>query len=168
MRLGAGYGEAPHVHEAMRIAAEDYLAGGRDYYVVYGNVETHFLTGDPTPDSQLDAWVRQGGKFTATTSGDRFAFELDGLEQLQVPQAIHNRAQAGETIEFTDDRGVKFEVSPSRFPNGEMGSSTRVIYSPIDNADVWMWYATRTGSGSTLDEAIKASFEAEPVARKRK
>lgn len=75
-----GYGEHPHIDEALRHADEDYAAGGRPYDEVYGGSKTHYLTGSTTPNSELDAWIRQGSKFRATSKDDVVTFELLGYD----------------------------------------------------------------------------------------
>jgi hypothetical protein len=160
------YGEHPHVDEALRITAEDHRAGGRDYASVYGKNEEHYLTGATKPNSKLDAWLRQGSTFDAWTKGAAFVFELHGYEQTKTPDDIVTRACAGETVWFTDDRGVVFEAAPSRFPNGEACCSTRIVSTPkgIGGVDVWMWRSCRCGNGATFADAMEAAFAATAVA----
>lgn len=74
------YGEHPYINEALRIAAEDYKAGGRAYQDVYGKIEKEYLTGDPCPNSDLDMWVRKGSTFDAWFEDELFVFELKGLK----------------------------------------------------------------------------------------
>lgn len=75
-----GYGEYPHVEEALRHADDDYAAGGREYSAVYGGSEPHYLTGSTTTTGELDAWVRTGSTFHAVAKGDGFVFILDGYD----------------------------------------------------------------------------------------
>lgn len=172
-----GYGEHPHVDEALRHAAEDFAAGGRPYSEVYGTFDFDhpeggkkgiypmYLTGASTPDGELDAWVRQGHTFDARFEGGEFVFELRGLEESRTPEGYVKRCTAGETIRWTDERGVTYECSPSRFPNGEACCSTRIVSRPrgMKEHRAWMYYAVRTGKGQTLEEAVAAAFKAPKI-----
>lgn len=55
-----GYGEHPNVDEALIHASEDFSAGGRDYYEVYGKLYPHYLTGSSEITSPLDGWLLRG------------------------------------------------------------------------------------------------------------
>jgi len=57
-----GYGEHPNVEEALIHAAEDYVAGGREYDQVYGEGKMYpaYLIGEQIISSALDHWVLQG------------------------------------------------------------------------------------------------------------
>lgn len=172
-----GYGEHPHVDEALRHTAEDFAAGGRPYSEVYGTFDFDhpeggkkgiypmYLTGASTPDGELDAWVRQGHTFDALFVNNEFVFELRGLEESRTPEDYVKRCTAGEVIKWTDDRGVTYECSPSRFPNGEACCSTRIVAKPAGMKDhrAWMYYAKRTGKGLSLEAAIQAAFAAPKV-----
>ena len=154
------YGEHPVMSDALRICAEDFLCGGRKYKDVYGSVETHYLTGQSEPDGDLDALVRKSGTFDASFGGGVFLFELHGFEQHEAPAGVQDRATAGETVRYTDDRGMRFVASPSRFPNGERCYSVSVEFKPenMKGEDVWMWRSVRKGAGTTLIKAIESAF----------
>lgn len=156
------YGEHPVVAEAFRILADDFKAGGRPYHKVYGKIEEHYLTGQSTPEDELDAWVRRGATFDAHFKNGQFIFELRGLHDHETPAGYHERAMKGETLSWTSDRGVTYEIRPSRFPNGDMGSSTRQVSRPAGMKEhrAWSWYAVRRGIAPTLPEAITAAFTA--------
>jgi hypothetical protein len=64
-----------------------------------------------------------------------------------------------------EQRGYVFETNPSRFPNGERCTSTRIVSSPEGKQQhrAWMWRMSKTGTGRTLEEAIAAAFEAAEV-----
>lgn len=169
-----GYGEHPYVDEALRHTAEDFAAGGRPYNKVYGTFDLDhpeggekgiypmYLTGASAPEGELDAWVRQGHTFDARFENGEFVFELKGLEESRTPKDVVERCTAGETFKWTDDRGVTFECTPSRFPNGERCCSTRIVAKPAGMADhrAWMYYAKRTGKGLTLEAALAEAFKA--------
>lgn len=156
------YGEHPTVDEAFRILGDDFKAGGRDYNKVYGKIEEHYLTGQSMPEGELDAWIRKGSTFDARFTKGEFVFELTGLEDSRTPDDTVKRCTAGETVKWTDERGVTYECSPSRFPNGEACCSTRIVSRPkgMKEHRAWMYYATRTGKGLTLEAAIDAAFKA--------
>jgi hypothetical protein len=156
------YGEHPVVAEAFRITAEDFKAGGRPYGEVYGKLEEHYLTGQSMPEGELDAWVRRGATFDAHFKEGNFVFELRGLHDHETPAGYHERAMKGETLRWTSDRGVTYEIQPSRLPNGSVGSSTRQVSRPngMKEHRVWSWYAVRRGIAPSLTEAIAAAFTA--------
>lgn len=161
-----GYGEHPHVHEALRILADDLRAGCRPYGEVYGTEETHYFTGASTPHDELDAWIRKGSTFDARHEDGRFVFELTGLEEARTPpETIDRVANQSETIRWTDERGVTRVATPSRFPNGEPCCCVRVEAKPegMTHHRTDMWYAQRTGIGVTLAEAIRTAFAAPKV-----
>ena len=61
-----GYGEHPHLMQAMLYAAKDYIQGGKPYKEVYNNVvRLHYLTGSRSADDALDAFVLNGHKIYA-------------------------------------------------------------------------------------------------------
>lgn len=76
-----GYGEHPHIDEALDYADEDYLAGGRKYTDVYGKIHPHYLTGNSNAISPLDAWVKRGRTFDAFCDNDGFVVELHGYDE---------------------------------------------------------------------------------------
>ncbi len=163
-----GYGEHPHVHEALRILADDLRAGGRPYSEVYGRTETHYLTGASTPQDDLDAWLRGGHTFDARfdAANQTFVFELVGLEMATTPPDIVERAATkGETVRWTDNRGIRRVASPSRFPNGEPCCCVQVEARPegMTHHRADMWYAKRTGAAPTLAAAIRAAFAAPKI-----
>jgi hypothetical protein len=159
-----GYGEHPYVAEAFRILTEDFAAGGRPYGSVYGTVEEHYITGDSTPQDDLDAWVRRGNSFDVFCNPDgKFVFELRGFQDNVMPEDLKVRATAGETVRWTSDRGVTYEATPFVFPgNGERGCSISAVSRPEHMAHhrVWMWRTVRRGVGDTLTAALSAAFEA--------
>jgi hypothetical protein len=66
----AGYGECPHISEALRQAAEDYPTGAR------GKLHSIPPAAATAPTSKLDAWVHAGRPFDARCEGDLFVVEL--------------------------------------------------------------------------------------------
>ncbi len=160
-----GYGEHPHVEEALLHLDEDYLAGGRPYNEVYGKKYTHYLTGDTMSTSNLDYWVRRGSTFDVWQEGEEVVFQLEGLAELEHPKDVVKRSSEGrETIQW-GWRGFMFETTPSQFPNGENCCSTRIIAKPkgVKEHRAWMWYMTKTGRGSNLWQAIQNAFAAPEV-----
>jgi hypothetical protein len=156
-----GYSEHPNVTDAMRILAEDLRAGGRDYAAVYGPIETPYLTGSSTPDGDLDAWLLRGCTFDACGEGAEIVAALQGWQHHETPKDIAARAMAGETIEY-EANGMRYEASPTRFPNGEAAMSTRCLSETKTGADPWMWRIKQTGRGADLATAVAAAFASEP------
>lgn len=167
-----GYGEHPEMEEALRHADEDVAAGGRPYAEVYGEdgLYDHYLTGSSTKSSDLDAWILKGGTFDAYVAAvDEFVAELEAYENTPMPEGVEERTRNGEVIEW-EHRGYRYQSGPCRFPNGERGCSTSVVFSPPGrgNSDPWMYKVVREGRGASLKEAIDAALKAdgeEPIVR---
>lgn len=163
-----GYGEHPHAHEALRILADDLRAGCRPYDTVYGRTEPYYVTGASTPHDDLDAWLLNGRKLNAhfDAATQTYSVELVGMEQARTSMDIVQRvAVHGETIRWTDERGVTRVATPSQFPNGEPCCSTRIENLPpgMTEHHAAMWYAKRTGTAPTLAAAIQNAFAAPKV-----
>lgn len=159
------YSEHPNVGDAFRILLDDYKAGGRDYNEVYGGSEEHYLTGSSAADSLLDQWILSGNTFDAWFSKGRFTFELRGYEHAKTPPDIVARSCAGETIEWTCERGITRVARPSRFPNGERCCSIEVTKRPdgMSHHRATSYYFVMTGVGDTLEQAITEAFSAKKV-----
>lgn len=163
-----GYGEHPHVEDALSHANEDFLAGGRPYNEVYGEngLKPGYLTGSSTPTNSLDSWLLQGHIFDAWQDGDNITFQFKGLIIGKTPKAICDEVlRSGEPVTW-ENRGYTYRSTKFRFPNGEYGVSSEVIKSPKDkkpNSDPWMYYITKTGHGKDLWTAMGKAFEAEEV-----
>ncbi len=165
-----GYGEHPHVEDALAHANLDVEAGGRPYEEVYGKQFPHYLTGDTKTTSGLDAWVRQGNTFDVRKEGDEFVFDLVGYGRFDLPSNIQERMDKGEdNVEWDDDRGFRYCAKHSRFPNGDPAIMTSVVSQPdgVTGADPWMWPIRKTGRGSSFWDAFNASWEATPMEIKR-
>lgn len=160
--VDVGYGEHPHIEEALRILVEDYRAGGRPYAAVYGEIETHYLTGSPDPTTPLDAWVRRGCPVDAWWDVDAVVVELRSIEDLRTPLDVHLRARGGETVRWTA-RGYEYESCSCKFANGERGTETRTVSGPEPLSRAWHWEAKRTGRGETFAHAVDVALAADPV-----
>lgn len=161
-----GYGEHPHIEDALVHLNEDFLAGGRRYSDVYGGKYPHYLTGSSTSSTELDNWVRQGRTFDAWREGDEVVVELHGYGYETTPTKIREDAKDGP-ITWTSERGFVLETSMTKFANGEDGISTRMISVPDGKTQhsCWMYRITKTGRGRDLWTAIDAAFEAPEVER---
>ncbi len=173
-----GYGEHPHIHDALAHAAEDFLAGGRPYSEVYGTFDMDdpnggktgiypmYLTGDPSNPSQLDKWVRNG-TFDAAFKDGKFEVDLHGWGEFKTPDDIVKRCTEGqETVEWDDGRGCKFASSPTTLPgNGKPACSTRTVSRPegMKQHRVWIWRTIQTGRANTLTDAFSEAFKAKSV-----
>lgn len=151
----AGYGEHPYLEQALNHAAEDHAAGGRPYLDVYGGKHPHYLTGSCTPSSQLDAHVRRGASFDAFYLRGWFRVELHSFVREEYPKEILSRAFAGETVEWSSPRGVRFRFDPEG-----CGCTIRVV-SNLFNRETGLYQATQRGMGLTLMEAIESALCAE-------
>lgn len=158
-----GYGEAPHVGEAMCHAAEDYRAGGRPYKEVYGKLYPHYLTGSSSTDSELDAWLRKGSSFDARWVSGEFIFEMSGLETEEIDKDVIARWTAGESFSWTSPRGVTRIGRPVRFANGDVGCSIRVQSVPAGMSEgrAHMYSVTKMGRANLrLSHAVDKAIEA--------
>lgn len=167
-RTELGYGEHPHVHEALRILADDLRAGGRVYVKVYGPIEPHYFSGSSTPHDALDAWLLEGHTFQARfdATAQTFVVELVGMERHRTPMDIVQRVtQGGETVRWTDERGITRVATQGQFPNGDPSCRVTVESRPVGMplSRTSMWHARRTGTAPNLTDAIKAAFDAPKV-----
>lgn len=164
-----GYGEHPSVDEALRHAAEDFVAGGRPYDKVYGEdaLYPNYWTGSSTADSELDAWILQGRTFDVRFESETYVVELKGCGHTHPSDAVNARAKAGETVQW-EERGYVYETTQSASWNGQMGISTRVVSSPPERSgsDAWIYSITKIGKASTLVEAFELAHRAVSVEEK--
>jgi len=158
-----GYGEHPHVEDALAHANEDFLAGGRPYKEVYGVLKPHYFTGESTPTSDLDAWLLQGRTFDAYFESDAVVVELKGLHQVTVPEEIQKAVLEDGQTRFWEDRGIKYKISWSRFPGSKKPCCTTEVVEPAEGKDEWFYNIVKLGEGSTFFEALNAAYEAEEV-----
>jgi hypothetical protein len=159
-----GYGEHPHVDDALVHANEDYLAGGREYHEVYGENAKypHYLTGSTSTASELDAWVRQGRTFDAWWENDQFVLELHGIQDVHAPKELHERVLATGNKEIWENRGFRYEITRSKFPNNEPCTSMRCLNAK-KGIGYLMYDFIKTGRGKTFAEALTTAFAAEQV-----
>lgn len=159
-----GYGEHPNVEDALRIAGEDFEAGGRPYDKVYGPIETPYWTGSSSPSSDLDAWVLQGQTFDARPTPEGILVELVGYEDQPHPPAVMEAAKLA-AVEW-EARGFRFRTSPAgRFATGEPAISTEVIGMPegATSNDAFHYRVSKQGVAATLEEAVALALAAPPV-----
>lgn len=161
-----GYGEHPHIEEALVHASDDYLAGGRPYKKVYGELYPHYLTGDTVSTSNIDLWIRKGSKFRCWYENNQVVLELGGYHREEFPENLVKEVQINlVTVQYTNERGYYFELSPCQFADNSMSVSRKVIAEPIDgehrNSD--MYSITKTGYGSNFWEAVVSAFESKSV-----
>lgn len=159
-----GYGEHPHVDEALVHANEDCLAGGRAYHEVYGKdgKYPHYLTGNASAGSDLDAWLRQGWTFDAWWEDDCVVLELNGWQDIRAPQELYQRVLTTGTKELWERGDRCYEITRIRFPSGQFGTSTRCL-NPKEGTNIFVYRFTKTGRGKTFAEALAAAFAAEQV-----
>jgi hypothetical protein len=154
-----GYGEHPHIEEALAYASEDFLAGGRPYDDVYGKEKAHYLTGDTAASSGLDAWVLQGHTFDAWWSSGQIVFQLSGLMHLETPRNIHDEVMKTGHDRTWQHRGFTFRTHKTALPNGSPCTSTQLVEGS-GKGSPWLYRITKTGGGNTLAEAIESAFAA--------
>jgi hypothetical protein len=153
-----GYGEHPHLEDALSHAAEDYEAGGRDYAAVYGGDKPLYLTGSTQPTGPLDAWVRQGRTIDAIVAGNHIVVTMEGYGENRTPDDVAKRVFAGETVEW-EARGLKFKSRPEPFPNGDPGCMTECLTRTA--RDAWSFRIHKRGRHTHLQRALELAIEAE-------
>lgn len=172
-----GYGEHPHINEALRHAGEDFATGGRPYAEVYGTCDWDnpenskegiypmYLTGTHDVVGKLDQWVKQNTVDARGRDG-QIEVELRGWAHQALPDSVQDRCTRGrETIEWESERGCKFKTSPFTFPgNGEPGCSTQTLSMPegMRPHRAWDWRTKQIGRGATFADALNAAFAAKP------
>lgn len=156
-----GYGEHPHIEEALRIAGEDFVAGGRPYDKVYGVVEPKYLTGSTSPSSPLDTWVLAGNTIDAWQDGDSIVVGLMGYARVKMPPEVEAVAK-DRPIEWKA-RGFVFWSGPTQFPNGDPGITTKVIWpaEQLAQKTAFSYLVVRRGSGPDFRAAVAAALAAE-------
>lgn len=104
-----GYGEHPHVSEALIHANDDAVAGGREYSQVYGGAKPLYLTGSSVPESGLDDWLMHGNTFDAYSEADEFVFELKGF----MVKSMHSEVRVGRGPSIIDACTQAFNAKPT-------------------------------------------------------
>jgi hypothetical protein len=165
LKILKGYGEHPHVDEALGIAGEDYLNG-------HGAYKSEWLTGSTSTEGDLDAWVRQGQTFdayldkeTANFRADVIVVVLKGYGRTVVPKEIEEFVLETGTQTAWQNRVYTYLVTKIRFANGAQGVSWKEIRKPEgrENSDSFMYEVTKTGKGFGFEEALKNALAAPEV-----
>lgn len=162
---GVGYGEHPHVEEALNHCDEDFIAGCRPYGEVYGSngKYPHYLTGDTLSTSNIDYWIRAGHTFDCWKEGSIIVLVLSGYSELKVPDWVEDKLKKSPTVKWKD-RGFVFVATEYTFPRGTKGMSIETL--PDVRKDVkhaTFYKITKTGKGSTFWNAMISAFEAPEV-----
>jgi len=154
-----GYGEHPYVYNALRIAEDDAIAGGRAYGEVYGPIEPHYLTGAyPPKDRRFDCWAYQRS-FDIYFEDNLFHFTSKYMVQRKVSQAIIDQVNErhrvfgplhNASVRWTED-DIVFESS---YSNG--GVTTQAVEVPPHiKKDVWYFDRTKHESAQTFEALIQ-------------
>ncbi len=165
-----GYGEAPHVEEALQYADEDFTAGGLPYKEVYGSGKKHphYLTGSSDSTSNLDHWLRRGNSFDCWFDDEQVVFRLDGYGHEEIPEDIKRLAEEnpGTAVRY-ELRGMELSTTytPGYFANGEGSWSMDTISNPLRKSR-GIYPMTKTGTGKDFWQAMLAAFEAPEVESK--
>lgn len=173
-----GYGEHPHINEALRHAGEDFAAGGRPYSEVYGTcnwdepkkskegIYPMYLTGTHEADGRLDQWVKQGTFDARGTDDGQIEVELRGWGEMHTPDDIVQRVtKTGVKESFADHRGNEYECSRTYFANGKPGCTTTPTkidprFTGKNQHRLWMWHTKQVGRGPGLIIALNVAFDA--------
>lgn len=158
-----GYGEHPNVEEALNFLEEDTLAGGRPYGTVYGKLHPHYLTGSNTASSNLDAWLLRGHTFDCWQEDEEVVFQLNGHVRTETPPDVEKRIAELEFGEgaLWKNRGFTYFTEKTKGFRGGVAFTTRVVDSPDEKRDAWMYRVTKTGCGKDIWEAMKNAFAAD-------
>jgi hypothetical protein len=161
----SGYGEHPHVDDALTHANLDLERGTLPYDQVYGVIFPHYLTGSSKASSPLDAWLLKGSKFDIRKDGDKFVFDLDGYQSLELPDSVKQRIDAGEkAVTWRSPRGYHYQTHITNRFGAEKSISTQVLISPtINDTAAFMWRIKKTGQASTLSSALAEAWKASPI-----
>ncbi len=161
-----GYGEHPSVVEALKHAAEDFVAGGRPYAEVYGEdgKYPHHVDGSSfSSDSELDGWLRHGNTFDAMADGQVFIVELKGLHLVSTPDEALERARANKGHPAVwRDRGYTYES----VADSSGGVSTRLLKIAEGRSGdhgAWHYDIAKVGRASSLSQAFAKALSAGPV-----
>lgn len=161
-----GYGEHPHIEDALLYANEDFLAGGRPYNEVYGKSQPHFLTGSSSPTSDLDLWILSGGTFDAWQKDTKISFQFEKLCITRIPKEIIEEVIKTGNSTTWEHRGFVREITRTTFPNGAFCAESRVIKNKnTDNLQRQSEFydIAKTGEGINFFEAMNSAFKAEEV-----
>lgn len=159
-----GYGEHPHIDDALSHANEDFIYGKRLYKEVYGVTKPHYLTGSPTPTSQLDNWILQGKTFDVWQDRDRVVFQLNGLILVEAPKKIVDRVLRSGVSATWENRGYTYRITRSVFSDSDFAASCKVINrQKCKKNNPWMYYIVKTGHGKSFWTAMNKAFKAKRI-----
>lgn len=150
-----GYGEHPHVDDALKLADETLRTGKMPKESVY-------LTGSSTAEGPLDQWLREGLTFDAWANADGTVVVqlLNSFYSDPVPQELLQKAHAEGTAEWRNRGGIHLVHSVSYHPNRrehrydyglkEIKRCTQNVNYPV----------AKTGKGADFDLALAAALAA--------
>lgn len=158
-----GYGEHPHIKEALKYANEDLKAGGRKYSEVYGLLYPHYITGSSNPSDNLDRWILSGNTIEAIFKDESIQITLKGNKGFKTPMKISNRVIESQKAFEWEDRGFKFLTLPGNWFNGKAGITTEIISKAPNKKSPWFYEISKTGSAKTFTLALNIALNAEEV-----
>lgn len=154
------YGEGTTLKEGLRILSEDIASGSpRAYRDVYGPIEPHYYTGLASAESPLEADLLNRCTIDAMRVVDcangmkrGILVRVSGPRHVEIPEDVKTAALAGETVEFKDERGLTYRVSPdNEFLDGTP-SATAVCLDAPDAP--WYYMASKQAIAPTLAQAL--------------
>lgn len=158
-----GYGENPSIDIAILHADEDFLAGGRNYKNVYGEIEHRTKTvSSQEATSQLDEWILQGNTFDSyKTVNGMIAVELKGWKEQVVPIKIEEQIRKHNMPFLWSDRGYLFESWIKQLPNRTSTIITEVVDTMEgDDPERGLNYLiVKRGESNNFDKAMKEAFD---------
>ncbi len=165
-----GYGEAPHVEDALTHASLDYTLGHETYGAQYGGNAarySHYLTGSSEASSPLDMCLLAGKNIDAFSvpGGNEIVVTLSGLEHWPAaPREL--LVQVTESLKPASyhERGVTYQIVPFKFPgDGSIGAMYEPVSAPEGAHTSGFYNYTMTGVGENFDAAAAAALEAEKI-----
>ncbi len=162
------YGEAPHIEEALRHAAQDYALGHESYEKQYSGDNArypHYLTGASEQSSPFDGEMSSGMKIDARRDprNNDIAVALSGTKfGPEIPDGLQDYVTStGNAAQFVH-RTITYEATPIRFASGDVGITTRVVANP-NNLSTTVYDYAKIAAAPTFAEAIAAAFAAPEI-----
>ena len=158
-----GYGEHPHIGEALKLANKTLAPLGRM------PKKSVYLTGSQTSEDALDEWVLSGHTFDAWLEGEEIVVQLlNPYHSDHCPAPILEEALRKGSAEWHHRGGITKISGVSCRCNGghkfgQKFDETHWSYSldtTRETTQPWSYTVAKTGRGKDFDEALKNALEA--------
>jgi hypothetical protein len=160
-----GYGEHPHIEEAMNLCEEDYLAGRRKYSDVYGKLVPNYFTGSSTPSSKIDEWTLTGQSWDIYLCHDKqFAFKSEYYYQLFASEERQKRILETGKEEIWESPTTRYTYRAYKTSIGNIKAcvASQCISKQKDKGDSFMpkkIYYKKAPSIAELLSSVTKDFE---------